>query len=60
MILFDVARDKAAAIGDAGRQAVEAAKRAGVPACYLDPASGDGVIREYPDGRRECLSSDRS
>lgn len=39
----------------AGRRAVEQAKRAGVPAYYMDPALGDGIVKEFPDGTRQRI-----
>ena len=43
------------AMRTSGRRAIEQAKRAGVPAYYLDPALGDGIIRELPDGTRQRI-----
>ena len=44
---------QAEALKQVGPNARAAARKAGVPISYLDPAYGSDVIREYPDGRRE-------
>lgn len=58
MILFERARQNAAALKNLGARAREEARQVGKPVRYLDPAHGDDIIREYPDGRRERLSGD--
>ena len=55
MILFDKARQNAEALRQVGERALEAAKVAGVPVYYLDPACGDDVVREFPNGCRERI-----
>ena len=45
----------AEAMRSSGRRAIEQAKRAGVPAYYVDPALGDGIIKELPDGTRQRI-----
>jgi hypothetical protein len=55
MILFEKVRQNAEALRQVGARALEEARRAGVPAYYMDPAYGDDIIREYPDGRRERM-----
>lgn len=53
MILFDRIRENADAIRRIGDRAVEEARRLGVPSHYGDPALGEGIIREMPDGTRQ-------
>lgn len=53
MILTKLIRENAEAISQVGVRALEEAKHAGVPAYYMDPSLGDGIIRELPDGTRE-------
>lgn len=53
MILFDRIRENADAIRQIGNRAVEEARRLGVPSHYGDPALGEGIIRETPDGTRQ-------
>lgn len=43
------------AMRTSGRREIEQAKRAGVPAYYVDPALGDGIIKELPDGTRQRI-----
>lgn len=57
MMLFDKARENAEAIRQIGSRAIEEARRAGVPAFYMDPALGAGIIREMPDGTRHRLQT---
>ncbi len=57
MILFERARKNAAALRSIGAKALDEARQVGKPVRYLDPAYGHDVIREYPDGRRERLTS---
>lgn len=55
MILTKLIRENAEAISQVGVRALEEAKQAGVPAYYMDPSLGDGIIRELPDGTRERI-----
>ncbi|MEH3120276.1 MAG: hypothetical protein PGN25_22515 [Methylorubrum populi] len=55
MILFDKLRRNVDAIRHMGVEAIEEAKRLGVPSHYVDPAVGDGIVREWPDGTRQRL-----
>ncbi|GEP07569.1 hypothetical protein [Methylobacterium oxalidis] len=54
MMLFEKARENAAAIRQLGERAIAEARRAGVPA-FTDPSLGEGIIREMPDGTRHRL-----
>lgn len=56
MILFDRAHENAAALKNLGAKAREESRQIGKPVRYLDPAYGNDIIREYPDGRRERLT----
>lgn len=58
MTLLEKAQANAAEIQRAGLLALEDARRAGVPAYYIDPALGAGIIREMPDGTRQRLVVD--
>lgn len=53
MVLFERIRENADAIRQVGGRAVREARNLGVPAHYVDPALGDGIIREMPDGTRQ-------
>lgn len=55
MMLFEKARENEAAVKQVGLRAIAAAHMAGVPAFYLDPALGEGIIKEMPDGTRHRL-----
>jgi hypothetical protein len=55
MMLFDKIRENAEGLRLMGERAVEQAARAGVAAYYMDPAHGEDIIREFPDGRRERI-----
>lgn len=55
MTLAKLIRDNAEAISEVGLRALEEAKKAGVPAYYMDRSVGDGIIREWPDGTREHI-----
>ncbi|MGY2050766.1 hypothetical protein [Methylobacterium sp. JK268] len=55
MMLFDKARENAAAIRQVGNRAIAEARKAGVPAFYMDPSLGEGIIKEMPDGTRHRL-----
>jgi hypothetical protein len=56
MFLFDLALQNAEAIRKVGETALADARRAGVPAYYMDDAFGDDIIREFPDGTREIIA----
>ncbi len=60
MNLFDLARENAVAISQLGMRALDEAKRAGVPIYYMEARFGDHVIREFPDGSRECIVDELS
>lgn len=53
MTLFELLDANMHAVEAVGVRAVAAARRAGVPAYYVDPALGAGIVRELPDGTRE-------
>ena len=55
MILFDKLRENADAIRQVGAIAREKARAAGVPSYYMDPALGEGIIKEMPDGTRHRI-----
>jgi hypothetical protein len=55
MMLFDKIDENAAALRQIGMIALAEAKKAGTFVAYMDPAYGDDIIREYPDGRRERI-----
>jgi hypothetical protein len=55
MILTKLIRENAEAIRQVGTRALEEARQAGVPAYYMDPSLGEGVVREMPDGTRERI-----
>jgi hypothetical protein len=55
MMIFAKARDNAEAIHDGGRRALSEARLAGVPAYYMAPDLGKGVVKEMPDGRRHLI-----
>ena len=55
MMIFEKARENAEAIKQGGARAIEEAKRVGVPAYYLDPSLGEGIIKELPDGTRQRI-----
>ena len=42
----------------AGELAVDAARKAGVPAYYTDPSIGEGIVKELPDGTRQLVRVD--
>lgn len=56
MMLFEKARENAAAIRQIGARAIEEARKAGVPVFYMDPSLGEGIIKEMPDGTRHRLA----
>lgn len=53
MVLFERIRENATALRQVGDRAVREAREFGVPSHYGDPALGDGIIREMPDGTRQ-------
>jgi len=53
MMIFEKARENAKAMEDMGRRAIEESRKLGAPAYYVDPAFGDGIIKELPDGTRQ-------
>ncbi|MCJ2063544.1 hypothetical protein MKK63_12590 [Methylobacterium sp. J-088] len=53
MILTTLLRQNSEAIRRVGTDARDEARRAGVPAYYMDPALGDGIVRDMPDGTCE-------
>lgn len=55
MMIFRKARENADAIARIGTEAIAEAKRLGIPAHYIDPALGAGIIREMPDGTRHRI-----
>lgn len=52
-MLLENATKNAEAIRTAGKRAIAQAKMAGVPVYYMDPALGDEIIKELPDGTRQ-------
>lgn len=52
-MLLEIATKNAQALRTAGKRAIAQAKMAGVPVYYMDPALGDGIIKEFPDGTRQ-------
>ena len=52
MLIDNIAKN-AAALRQAGPDAIQRAKRLGVAAYYRDQLGGPGFIKEHPDGRRE-------
>ncbi len=57
MMLFEKARENEEAIRQVGARAIAAAHRSGVPAYYMEPALGEGIIKEMPDGSRHRLKA---
>jgi hypothetical protein len=53
MMLFDRVKQAAADLACAGREEIEKAKSAGVPAYFSD---GQGIVREMPDSSRERVA----
>ena len=53
MTLFDLLDANMDAVRAVGGQALAQARCSGVPACYMDPELGAGLVREMPDGTRE-------
>ncbi len=60
MILLDSIRRNADGLGRIGMRALHEAQQAGVAIYYMDPAFGNDVIREFPDGRRERLVDEQA
>ena len=56
MMIFDKARENAAEIKKMGRYAIAKSHKAGLPAYYMDPALGEGIIKEMPDGTRHRIA----
>lgn len=54
-MIIDKWRENEAKVKRAGVLAVDAARRAGVPAYYRDAALGSGIIKEMPDGTRHMI-----
>lgn len=48
-------RENEARVRRAGVLAVEAARKAGVPAYYRDASLGSGIVKEMPDGTRHMI-----
>lgn len=48
-------RENEAKVKRAGALAVEAARKAGVPAYYRDAELGSGIVKEMPDGTRHLI-----
>ncbi|GGK39475.1 hypothetical protein [Salinarimonas ramus] len=57
MMLFDKARQNELAIRRMGVKAVAEARKAGVAAYYVEPAFGDGIVKEMPDGTRHLIEA---
>ncbi|GJD37185.1 hypothetical protein [Methylobacterium aerolatum] len=55
MMLFEQVRKNESAVRQVGARAIDAARRAGVAAYYMDPSLGEGIIKEMPDGSRHRL-----
>ena len=53
MVLIDRIRENAEPIRQVGDHAVREARKLGVPAHHVDPALGDGIVREMPDETRQ-------
>jgi hypothetical protein len=45
-------------IGQLGERALIEARRTNTPIHYMEPAYGDWIIREFPDGRRELMPAE--
>jgi hypothetical protein len=52
-MLFEILDQHAGALKTMGERAIEQANRAGVPAYFMNPSLGEGIIRRMPDGRLE-------
>ena len=55
MMIFDKARENAAEIKKMGLYAIAESRKAGLPAYYSEPALGEGIIKEMPDGTRHRI-----
>lgn len=53
MMLFERVKRHEAALKRAGREEIEKAKLAGVPAYYSEASNSDCIVREMPDGTRQ-------
>jgi hypothetical protein len=49
-MLLDLVDKNAEALRTMGARAIEEANLAGVPAYFMDPRLGEGIIRQMPDG----------
>ena len=54
-LLFEWLRQHPDALRQVGVRALADAKKASVPVYYMEPAYGNDIIREFPDGRRERI-----
>jgi len=54
-MIFEKARQNAEEIKKGAARAIEDAMKAGAPAYYMDPALGEGIIKEMPDGTRHRI-----
>lgn len=54
-MIIDKWRENEAKVKRAGMLAVDAARRAGVPAYYRDATLGSGIVKEMPDGTRHMI-----
>lgn len=52
-MLLENATKNAEALRTAGKRAIAQAKLAGVAVYYMDPALGEDIIKELPDGTRQ-------
>jgi hypothetical protein len=52
-MIFERARENAKAMAQMGQRAIAESKALGVPAYYVDPTLGAGIIKELPDGTRQ-------
>ncbi len=52
--------DRAEQIRSIGTEARAEARALGVPSYYIDPAVGDGIIEELPDGTKRPLKAGNS
>jgi hypothetical protein len=49
-MLLDLVDKNAEALRTMGVRAIEQANLAGIPAYFMDPRLGEGIIRQMPDG----------
>lgn len=59
-MLIERVQEKAEAIAQIGKRAIEKAHRAGGAAYYMDPRFGEGIIKELPDGTRQKIRYDEN